>query len=103
MALNGRASNKETRTEGVRARLICPPAYKDKFLMSTCIVGVSVGQLAHEGVKFEETIKCISRRFKNCIIAVSDSLQRHSLSIGTQYSAEAVSYTHLTLPTICSV
>ena len=67
----------------VRARFICDLEKKSHFKDSVCILGISVGQEAHEGIKFKATIDLVGKHFKSCVIAVCDSLQRHTLKIGT--------------------
>jgi hypothetical protein len=42
---------------------------------------ISVGQKVHEGDKFIATVKLIARSFKECIILVDDTIQRHTLQI----------------------
>jgi hypothetical protein len=70
------------------ARLICDAQKKKDFSTSSAVILVSVGQRPHETEKFESTINIINNTFKSCAIAVCDSLQRHSLQLGTYYSDE---------------
>ena len=50
-----------------------------------CILAISVGQPSHEGKKFEAILKLISHTFKECIVMVCDSLQRHTIAIHQPY------------------
>ncbi len=45
---------------------------------SRCILAVSVGQPCHEGAKLQAVIEWISANYKECIIDLSDSLQRYN-------------------------
>jgi hypothetical protein len=55
--------------------------YKHLFPRSHCLVAVSVGSDAHEGDRFEATLKLINKNFSRCTILVGDSLQRHNLPL----------------------
>lgn len=60
--------------------------YKSKFQQSSCALGISVGQPAHEGDKFAATINTVNNNFRECMIMVCDSLQRYSISAHTDKS-----------------
>jgi tRNA-dependent cyclodipeptide synthase len=45
----------------------------------TCLLGISVGQPYHEGEKFRETLRWVSRCFARLHVWVADTLQRHNL------------------------
>ena len=53
----------------------------DDNKFNSCMLTVSVGQLVHEGQKFQATLDLINRNFSQCTIGVCDTLQRHSLAI----------------------
>ena len=59
----------------------CDEEYKKRFKNSTCLLTISVGQEVHEGEKFFITTELVSKNFKEVIVLVDDSLQRHSLRI----------------------
>lgn len=46
---------------------------------SNCCLGVSVGQMYHEGEKLEASLNLINANFAQCTIVVCDTLQRHTL------------------------
>ncbi|MES2214631.1 MAG: ATP-binding protein [Pseudomonadota bacterium] len=58
-----------------------PKEDKDFLKSKTCIMVISVGQEYHEGAKFKATLEMVNSRFKECTIAVCDTLQRHTLCI----------------------
>ena len=64
------------------------PRYKHLFDQSLCSLTISVGQDNHEGNKFLSTLHQINKNFKACIIAVCDTLQRHTLSIHYKSSSD---------------
>ncbi len=66
-----------------KAILKCPDLFKHEFNQSCCSLTISVGQDPHEGDKFKATLLTVQNHFKECIIMVCDSLQRHTLSIGS--------------------
>ncbi len=72
----------------VRAKLsYCQDkAVVQAFSQSSCVILISVGQLPHESKKLEATLKVINDNFASCAVAVCDSLQRHSLQLGTNLS-----------------
>lgn len=76
----------------VQARLINQTSSKSKddFRCSSCVILVSVGQLAHEAEKLAATIRMVNKSYASCAIAVCDSLQRHSLQLDTGYSDNVV-------------
>lgn len=45
-----------------------------------CLLGVSVGQPAHEGQKFLATIEWASKRFAQIHVWIADTLHRHNLA-----------------------
>ena len=53
---------------------------------STAFLPISVGQEYHYGDQFAQTIEAINnnKNFKDCIILVGDSLQRHTLQINSE-------------------
>lgn len=57
------------------------PEYKQIFNQSLCSLTISVGQKVHENSRFLSTLFEVNRNFKECIIAVCDTLQRHTLNI----------------------
>jgi len=57
------------------------PEYKQIFNQSLCSLTISVGQKVHEDGRFLSTLFEVNRNFKECIIAVCDTLQRHTLNI----------------------
>src|SRR3990167_9821135 len=72
---------------GIKSVFKCPEKYKDIFKNSTCLLTISVGQEMHEGEKFLSTIRLVNSAFKNCVILVGDSLQRHAMSIADRESS----------------
>lgn len=56
---------------------------KKIFQESACLLLVSVGQEAHEGERFEATIKLINDSFKSCTISLYDSLQRFTMALSS--------------------
>lgn len=58
-----------------------PESEKDFLKSKSCMVMISVGSEAHEGEKLRATLKMINANFKECTIAVCDTLQRHTLAI----------------------
>lgn len=67
--------------------LRCQNRYK-KFSESHCLLGISVGQSAHEFLKFSATIDLINQQFRKCTICVGDTLQRFTLAMESQSSPE---------------
>lgn len=57
------------------------PEERKLFPQSSCLMPISVGQIIHEGAKFEAVIKLINNSFKQCTILVDDSVQRHTIGI----------------------
>jgi hypothetical protein len=70
-----------------KAEFQCSAGNKNKFSASSCMLSISVGQPSHESEKFLATIKAVNS-FKECAIFVDDSLQRHTLAMGTNLDAE---------------
>lgn len=60
---------------------------KAKFAESNCLLTISVGQETHEGELFNLTIDLINKSFKSCIILVDDSLQRYTMALNSDKSA----------------
>ena len=65
----------------IKSRFECINKEKEKFSESSCVILISVGQLAHEGMKLKATIDICNNSFKFVTVAVCDSLQRHSIEI----------------------
>jgi hypothetical protein len=59
----------------------CKREDRDYFKAKSCILAISVGQSPHEDEKFRATLSIVNSYFKKCIIAVNDTLQRHTLSL----------------------
>ncbi len=57
---------------------------------STCRLQISVGHDSHDGAKFEATIRWASRRFKEVILCVNDTLQRYNTLAIQECSDESV-------------
>lgn len=74
----------------VRARFICSPEHKRYFHKSKCVIAISVDQPAHEFKKLASTVDLVNRSFQSCIVAVGDTLQRHTLQLGTQFSDDEI-------------
>ncbi len=55
------------------------------------LLSISVGQKPHEGSKFAATLALINETFDSCVIAVNDTLQRHTLSALSKTSPESLS------------
>ena len=72
----------------VYARFIYDQEKKKNFHQLSAIVGISVGQQAHEGEKLKATINLANKCFHSVSVAVCDTLQRHTMRIGTEFSAE---------------
>ena len=64
-----------------KAYFKAPPQDKLCFSKSIYSVTVSVGQKTQEKEKLAATLKIINNSFKESVIMVCDSLQRHSLAI----------------------
>lgn len=58
-----------------------PSDERKTFLVSTCLMPISVGQSVHEGKKFEAVIKLVDKSFKQCAILIDDTVQRHTIAI----------------------
>lgn len=54
---------------------------KAKFYLSSCVLGISVGQEVHEGELFDITLQLIDKSFISCNILVDDMLQRHTMAM----------------------
>lgn len=59
-----------------------------KLKQSRCLFTISVGQQTHEGSHFRATIDLLRESFGSCVMLVDDSLQRHTMAIGTNYLPE---------------
>ena len=77
--MNENSSEKLQSSLSVYARFLFKESEKPIFSDACCAILVSVGQIAHEGAKFEATIDIVNRKFKSCVIAICDTLQRHNL------------------------
>ena len=66
----------------------CPDYFKDKFIHSKCLLTISVGQEVHEGEKFFATVDLINSSFKEVIILIDDTLQRHTMKIHSPLSID---------------
>lgn len=66
----------------------CLEEYKNLFKKSRCLLTISVGQEVHEGEKFESTLNLVNYAFKECVMLVDDSLQRHTMALDEPYDAE---------------
>jgi hypothetical protein len=55
---------------------------------SICIMPASVGQVAHEGLRFKEDLLTIGRKYGTVLIIPADTLQRHSDLIYTDLPAD---------------
>ncbi|MES2203877.1 MAG: hypothetical protein V4496_01525 [Pseudomonadota bacterium] len=66
----------------------CENQYKLKFSQSSCLLTISVGQETHEKERFSPTIDLIGRSFSACTIALHDSLQRHTIALDREGSAD---------------
>jgi hypothetical protein len=65
----------------VKAMFKCPSEFKSKFNNARCLLTISVGQKVHEYEEFLATINLVNSSFKQCIILIDDTLQRHSMRI----------------------
>jgi tRNA-dependent cyclodipeptide synthase len=72
----------------VKASFVRAGHLKDQFKEAKCALPISVGQPYHEGEKFKATIELINKNFKECVIIVCDSLQRHTLAIYDEMMSE---------------
>ena len=66
----------------------CSEEFKSKFKNSRCLITISVGQEVHEGEKFLTTIDLINQSFKDCIVLIDDSLQRHTMKLNSSLSMD---------------
>ncbi len=65
------------------------PEDEKPFLKSkTCLLSISVGQEAHEAEKFKATLQMVNRYFKKCTVVVGDTLQRHTIAIDSDKTAD---------------
>lgn len=67
--------------ENVKVFFRCPKEYKDQFKDSSCILTVSMEHKDYEGARLEAIIRRISKHFRECTIAVCDSLNRYNLDL----------------------
>jgi hypothetical protein len=65
----------------------CTDEEKARFLSSTCLLTISVGQEVHEGEHFETTIELVNRSFGACILLIDDTLQRHTMTLASDNDA----------------
>lgn len=63
---------------------------KTEFLSSTCLLPISVGQLAHENEHLSVTLKLVEKSFKGCTIVLGDTLQRYTMGITHDQSEKAL-------------
>lgn len=49
-----------------------------KSALTSCEIGISIGNPAHEGDKLKSILKWVDKRFENCIITLSDTLYRYT-------------------------
>lgn len=66
----------------------CVSIYKNLFKHSQCALTISVGQKAHEEEMLAATVELVNTRFSSCIIFLDDTLQRHTMALNTNKSAE---------------
>lgn len=59
----------------------CPIADRERFLNSSCLIPISVGQKVHEGEKFKATVQLIDRSFRDANFLIDDTIQRYTLAI----------------------
>lgn len=59
----------------------CDSHFKRQFDKSKCLLTISVGQEVHEGEKFSSTVQLVNQNFKECVILVDDTLQRHTMAL----------------------
>lgn len=60
----------------------------EDFCKRSCILPISVGQNYHEGELFLETAEMIAGTFKNVLLVVADSLQRHTIAIENNINSD---------------
>jgi tRNA-dependent cyclodipeptide synthase len=72
----------------VKASFVRAGHLKDQFKEAKCALPISVGQPYHEGEKFKATIELLNKHFKECMIIVCDSLQRHTMAIYDETASE---------------
>jgi tRNA-dependent cyclodipeptide synthase len=72
----------------IKASFVRAGHLKDQFKEAKCALPISVGQPYHEGEKFKATIELLNKHFKECMIIVCDSLQRHTLAIYDETASE---------------
>ncbi len=59
----------------------CPDEFKSKFNSARGLLTISVGQEVHEGDKLAATIDLVNNAFKEIIILVDDTVQRHTMKL----------------------
>jgi len=59
----------------------CPINERETFSHSSCLMPISIGQPVHEGDKLIATLKLVNKNFKQCVILIDDTVQRHTLKI----------------------
>lgn len=67
----------------------CDERFKHQFSKSNCLLTISVGQETHENGRFLSTLALIERSFSACVIALHDSLQRHTIALSEQGEADS--------------
>ena len=70
----------------------CSIEDRKRFPSSKCLLPISVGQKTHEGKKFLATIKLINKYFKECVILIDDSIQRHTVKIHHPHISDSEAY-----------
>lgn len=65
-----------------------PKADQDFLKAKSCIMTISVNQEYHEGEKLRAVLHSVNKQFKSCTIAVCDTLQRRSIEMLKNVSAE---------------
>src|SRR5262245_12863207 len=65
-----------------------PIAAQTPFAQAQCLLTISVGQEVHEGEKFIATVDLVKSHFASCIMLVDDTLQRHTMILNLDVSAD---------------
>lgn len=68
----------------------CELSDREKFAISRCLMPISVGQKIHEGKDFYATVKRINSSFKECVILIDDSIQRHTMKFTKPYASKEI-------------
>lgn len=67
----------------------CAEEFKSKFVHSSCLLTISVGQTTHEGELFDVTMELVNKSFSSCTLLVDDSLQRHNMALNSTRDADS--------------